>query len=416
MIDALKAKLDKHQALITNFSFMSILQISQIVLPLVIYPYLIRVLGKETYGIIAYSNAIIGYLLVIINFGFQISEIKEISIYRHNIEKLSDIVSSVLIIKSVLTIISILILAITVFTIPALSANKWLYFAYFGILIEGALNPYFYFQGIEKMKFITIISVLSNLVILILTILLVKKPSDYILVPLFNSFGALSGIMIGLFIVFKIHKLHFSLPPYNLLKFHLKESVPFFTSRISTIIMDKTNIVLIGSFIGYTEVAYYDLASKFVTVMKAPFNVFNQVLFPNVSKNKNVSLVVKTLRILIVFYLFGYFSIFFIGEFFIRIIGGVNLLPAKYILYILGITAITDLIAVFMGAPMLLATGHKSEYNKSIFYSSFFYLSFVLFLYLINWIGLYQLTLATVCASTFTLMYRYYYCRIYKLL
>jgi O-antigen/teichoic acid export membrane protein len=416
MINRLKAKFEKHQALISNFNFMSILQISQIVFPLMIYPYLIRILGKETFGLIAYSNAIVGYLIILINFGFNISEIKEISVFRHNIEKVSEIVSSVLILKSVLTIISIFILLLTVFAIPALSVSKWLYFAYFGVLIDGALNTSFYFQGIEKMKFITIIYVISNTIIAVLTILLVKEPSDYILVPLFNSFGAIFGILIGLFITFKMHKLQFSLPPFSSLKFHLRESLPFFTSRISTVIIDKTNIVLIGSFIGYTQVAYYDLAAKFVAVMKAPFNVFNQVLFPNVSRSKNVNLVIKSLKILIIFYLIGYFSIFFLGEFLIKIIGGANLLPAKYVLYLLGITSITDLIAVFMGAPMLLVTGHKSEYNKSIFYSSFFYLSVIFFLYLINWIGLYQLTMATVCASTFNLLYRYYYCKIYKLL
>lgn len=416
MINEIKGKLERHKILVSNFNFMSILQISQIIFPLLIYPYLIRVLGKETYGIIAYSNAIIAYFVILINFGFNISEIKDISISRNKIETVSEIVSSVLIIRTILFIFAIIILTISVISISDLKVHKWLYFAYFGILINGALNPSFYFQGIERMKFITIITVISNFIFLILTILIVKKPSQYILVPLFTSIGSISGCLIGLFIVFIIDRVRFSFRPFNQLLVHFKESVPFFSSRISVLAIDKSNFILIGSFIGYTEVAYYDLAAKFVAVITTPINVFSQVLFPNVSRTQNIALVIKTLRILILIYILGYISLFFLGEPLIKIIGGIDLIPSKYVLYLLGITAISELISTFLGAPLLLAKGHKSEYNKSIIYGSFFYLFVVFILYILNWIGLYQLTLASVSTSAFILFYRLYYSKIFKLI
>ncbi len=129
---------------------MSVFQISRIVFPLIIYPYLIRVLGKETYGIIAYSNAIVAYFLVLINFGFNISEVKDISVHREDIDKISEIVSSVLIIRIALLIIAAILLSILVISIPSLYTYKWLYVAYLGILINGAIEPSFYFQGHSK--------------------------------------------------------------------------------------------------------------------------------------------------------------------------------------------------------------------------------------------------------------------------
>ncbi len=416
MIKGLKSKYLRHKALIHNFSFMSLLQFSQIFFPLIIYPYLIRVLGKETYGIIAYSNAIIAYLLVLINFGFNISEISEISINREDKNKLSEVISSVFILRSLLAIFSFIILTIMVFTIPEFYVHKWLYFAYFGLLLDGALSPSFYFQGIEKMKFITYISVLSSLLFLILTFLFVTDSSKYILVPLFTSFGMLLGTLIGLYIVFVKHKINFSVPPIKILKKHFKDSVPFFSSRASVEIMGKANYVLIGSFIGYQEVSYYDLAVKLVKVMKAPYNIFNQVLFPNISRNKNISLVLKTLKMLVVVYLLGYFSLFIFGEPLIKLLGGIELLPAKYLLYLLGVTAITDLVSTFMGAPLLLATGHKKEYNMSIIYGSLSYLFLVIILYALNWIGIYQLVTVSIISSLVILIYRTYHCRILKLI
>jgi O-antigen/teichoic acid export membrane protein len=93
-------------------------------------------------------------------------------------------------------------------------------------------------------------------------------------------------------------------------------------------------------------------------------NVFVQVLFPNVSRTRNISLVIKTLKMLLAIYILGYFSLFFLGEPLIKIIGGIELVPARFVLYILAITAITDLIGTFLGTPVLLATGHKDKYNR----------------------------------------------------
>ena len=415
MIDSLKGKYERNKTLVDNFNFMSILQVSQILMPLLIYPYLIRVLGKETYGVVAYSNAIVAYLLMLINFGFNISEIKEISELRDQKGKVSEIVSSVLIIRTLLFVAALIVLLICVFAIPFLRVHKWLYLAYSGLLINAALNPGFYFLGIEKMKFITLITLIANLVFLVLTMIIVRKPSQYVLVPLFTSIGSLIGTIIGLYIMLAREKVVFIFQKAYALKAHFKESLPFFTSRVSVLVIDKTNFVLLGSFVGYVEVAYYDLAAKFLAVMLAPVNVFVQVLFPNVSRTRNISLVIKTLKMLLAIYVLGYFSLFLLGEPLIKIIGGIELVPARFVLYILAITAITDLIGTFLGTPVLLATGHKDKYNRSIIYGSFFYAISVLFLYFNNWIGLYQLAALTVCTSVFVLIYRITFCRIYKL-
>jgi len=69
-------------------------------IPLLTYPYLIRVLGKETYGLVVFVQAIVAYMVILVGFGFNISATREISIHRENKEKLNEIVSSVLIVKS----------------------------------------------------------------------------------------------------------------------------------------------------------------------------------------------------------------------------------------------------------------------------------------------------------------------------
>ena len=150
--------------------------------------------------------------------------------------------------------------------------------------------------------------------------------------------------------------------------------------------------------------------------MKMPFNIFNQVLYPNVSRTKKTGLVVKTLKYLLVIYVLGYIILFFVGEPLIILIGGINLLPSKSTLYILGFSAITELISVFLGAPLLLAMGYTRKYNESIIWGSFFYAALILLLFLMGMVDLYSLTLITVLGSLFIMIYRFYFCKKYKLI
>src|SRR5690554_8142640 len=106
--------------------------------------------------------------------------------------------------------------------------------------------------------------------------------------------------------------------------------------------------------------------------MQMPFQSFNQVLYPNVSKTKNVALVVRTIRFLLGAYVLGYFLVYLGGGWAIEKLAGDDLLPAFPVLRILGVSALTELVSGFLGAPMLLAMGYKNEFNASIIWGSLF--------------------------------------------
>ena len=183
--------LQNHQrALIFNFNYLAVLQVFQLVLPLITYPYLIRVLGAELYGVVAFANAVVVYFNVFIDFGFNISEIREISVNRDDLSQVSKSVSTVIVAKLLLTLVAFVVLFALVFFVPALKAHGWLYLASLGMLLDTALNPRFYFQAVEKMKFITLLNVGARLLFLVMIFVAVKAPEDYVLVPLLTSIGA----------------------------------------------------------------------------------------------------------------------------------------------------------------------------------------------------------------------------------
>lgn len=77
----------KYKTLVENFGYLTLLQICNLLIPLITYPYLINTLGKDLYGVIIYSQAIVSYLSIFVNWGFNISATKSISINRDNPKK-----------------------------------------------------------------------------------------------------------------------------------------------------------------------------------------------------------------------------------------------------------------------------------------------------------------------------------------
>ena len=55
-------KLSRNKTVLANFSYLSILQVFTILFPLLTYPYLLRVIGLELYGVIVFAQAIINYV------------------------------------------------------------------------------------------------------------------------------------------------------------------------------------------------------------------------------------------------------------------------------------------------------------------------------------------------------------------
>ena len=278
-ITIVRIKLKKNKLLVENFSYLSALQIFNTILPLITYPYLIRVLGAELYGLVVFAQAIIAYFSIMINFGFNISATKEIAIHRENKVKLSEIVSSIFIIKiSLFLLVAIILIGLILF-VPEFHEHYLLYLFSLGLTVNEVIFPIWYFQGIEKMRYITYISIISRLVFTALIFFIIKQESDYILVPLFNTIGSVIGGLVALYFVFIKGQLKISLPDGKIVFGYFKSSTPFFLSRVSAVINIRTNALVIGYFLGYTEVSYYDLASKICQVFKIPFTLINQTIY-----------------------------------------------------------------------------------------------------------------------------------------
>ena len=134
-----------------NFLSLLVLQGANYILPLLILPYLVRVLGAEKFGLVMFAQSLAIFLTVFVDFGFSLSGTREISLARHDKDKTGQIFLAIMFIKIILIFIALALLFIIVSTFSRFSIDKEVYLLSFGVVIGQALFPVWFFQGIEKM-------------------------------------------------------------------------------------------------------------------------------------------------------------------------------------------------------------------------------------------------------------------------
>ncbi len=285
-----------------NFFSLSILQAANYILPLLTLPYLVRVLGPSNYGLVAFIQAFINYFLIFTDYGFNLSATRAISVERNNKIRVSEIFSSVIVIKSLFCLISFAVLILLLFLVPRFH-DDWIVYIYaFGTVVGSVMFPVWFFQGMEKMKYITLINVVSKLIFTVCVFVVVTNANDYPLVPLINSLGYLVAGIISVVLVFRNFGVKFKLPSINALRYQIKDSWYFFASNVSISLVSGSNAFLLGLFSPDVFVGYYSAAEKVVKGLLCFVSPISGTLFPFISqlvkksKKESIDLLKKILR------------------------------------------------------------------------------------------------------------------------
>ena len=423
MLQKLKtlANTEDKKRLLSNFFSLSVLQVFTYVLPLLTLPYLVRVLGTENFGLVMFAQSFIIFFNILVDYGFNLSATREVSINRESKEKLTEIFSSVMSIKLILIGISFAILSIIIFSFDNFSDHVDLYYLTFLLVIGHALFPIWYFQGLEKMKYITIVNITSKLIFTIAIFIFIQNEADYILVPILNGLGFIIGGLLSLWIVRKDFKQGFQLQSFKILTMYFKDSSQFFLSRLSSVGYSNINTFLAGILLSPVFVTYYYLADKVVSVILSLFSPVVQTIYPYLAKKYNFMFLIRLLSILMLASLF-IVSLGFLFTDLISIIlfDEINSIFKNLFHVILPIIPIS-ILYVMLGAPLLLARGYKKEFNLSIIYGFVIHLLLLSILYYYNIYSdlksdiLILFAISLVFSKFIVLMIRIYYVFINKL-
>lgn len=284
MFDKLKEKYRDKKVLLDNFISLSILNAANYIFPLITLPYLIRVLGPEKFGLIAFAQALIQYFVVLTDYGFNLSATRETSINREDKQKVSQIFSSVMTIKLFIFVLSFVALTLITVSFDKIKSDWQVYFLTFGIVIGNMLFPVWFFQGMEKMRYITFINIVSKSIFTISIFVFVKEVEDYILVPLMNSLGFIVAGILALLLALKKFDLQLKVPTFESIKVQLKEGWHIFISTFVVTFYRVLPSVSLGIFFNFELVGYFKVGEQLVRALVCLLQPLTQSIFPFISR------------------------------------------------------------------------------------------------------------------------------------
>ena len=182
------------KTLYKNMVSLGVLQVANYLIPFLVLPIISRVLGPSLFGSISYAQNIVTYLTLLINYGFEYSATRQISIARDDKKKTDAIFWSVIVAKTALLGISFLILAVLPVWMPRVACDPQLY-VYTALMNIGIVFfPTWYLQGMQQMDKMAWANFFTKLLGAVLVLYFVREASAYRLYPLLMS---LAGIVIG---------------------------------------------------------------------------------------------------------------------------------------------------------------------------------------------------------------------------
>lgn len=282
---------NSNKSVLNNMTFITLLQVFNLIAPLITYPYLVRVLSKDLYGIVITAQVLVSYFSLIINFGFDEVGAKSVAENRDNPFKLSNIVCSVFFIRLMLWLICIIIYSLIVWIVPTYREHWLLFIFSYGLTFIDVLFPQYFYQGIEQMKYTTILNISIKTLFILLVFVFVKSPSDYILVPVFYSVGYFLAGALSFLLIFRKMKIPFSSPNITSMKSYMKESSALLATNLISTIKDKFNVLLLGHFSGMGNVVIYDLGTRINSLTSKPVEILRITLFPKIAREKRMSYV-----------------------------------------------------------------------------------------------------------------------------
>jgi PST family polysaccharide transporter len=267
---------------IENFVSMGLIQVANLVFPLITFPYLVRILGIERYGLITFAQSYIQYFLIITDYGFALSAARDISVHKDNQDKRSHILSAVLYTKLLLAGCCFLFLVLTLITVPRFHEARLVYILSFGVVIGDILFPTWFFQAVERMKYVTALNISIKSFFLIMVFIFVRTSEDYIYVPLFNSLGYLCVGLISMYLLKHTFHVTLSFPNFSLIRQQLTAGSYIFVSMLSINFCSTTNSFVLGFLVGNVAVGYYAGAEKIILAALALFYPLFQSTYPHI--------------------------------------------------------------------------------------------------------------------------------------
>lgn len=256
---------------------------TQMLFPLITFPYVCRVIEADGIGQINFFQSIISYISLFTCLGIPMYAIREIARDRSDVVQMNRTAMEILLLHSMLTLVGYAIVAILCLTVPQIQVNIPLFLILSLIIFFTAIGCEWFYQGIEDFKYITIRGLIIKTVSVVLLFIFVKSKTDLLYYGCYTVFGVLGGNIFNFFRLRKyIHRENIIFSELHI-KRHVKPVLKVFSFSVVTSIYLQLNTVLLGFLKNALAVGYFAAATKVMQMLLTMSACLGSVMMPRAS-------------------------------------------------------------------------------------------------------------------------------------
>jgi O-antigen/teichoic acid export membrane protein len=269
---------------IQNFLFLAVIQSSNILISIISMPLLIQSIGVDQFGLVNLALSVIILLNILIGFGYNLSAPREVALNQSDKSALSHLVSNIFSAKILLASLSALLILVGIYGLNLFQEYRLILVFSVLLLFSEATLPLWFFQGMEKMKLISIANIFSKLLYLMGIVLFIHSPEHSKWV---NFLMGIFGLVINLSLLLYIHAflgIRFYRPELLAIWKSLRENVLLFFSNLASYISINGGLIILSFYSPAATLGMYSLAEKVAMVLRLFPALIIQAIFPNASK------------------------------------------------------------------------------------------------------------------------------------
>lgn len=256
---------------------------TQMLFPLITFPYVCRVIEADGVGQINFFQSIISYISLFTCLGIPMYAIREIARDRSDVIQMNRTAMEILLLHSMLTLVGYAIVAILCLTVPQIQVNITLFLILSLTIFFTAIGCEWFYQGIEDFKYITIRGLIIKTVSVVLLFIFVKSKTDLLYYGCYTVFGVLGGNIFNFFRLRKyIHRENIIFSELHI-KRHIKPVLKVFSFSVVTSIYLQLNTVLLGFLKNALAVGYFAAATKVMQMLLTMSACLGSVMMPRAS-------------------------------------------------------------------------------------------------------------------------------------
>lgn len=377
---------------VTKNTILSIVKnVSNILFPLITVPYINRVLMTDNVGKINFGSSIVSYFALVASLGVSTYAIRECAKVKDDRKRLSQVASEIISINYVTTGVAYFGLIVTLLFAKSLVNYRLLICIQSMSIMLTTIGADWINTAMEDFKYITIRTIVAQVLALVLMLVFVKKPEDYLKYALICSVVANGAYIVNVFYRKKFCDIKLTLR-MNLRK-HLLPILMLFGFMLASIICTNSDITLLGILRGDYEVGLYSTSVKVYNLVNTVVASITWVVMPQLSigfSRKDYSSISKlltyALNFLMVLGLPCVAGMEIMAPQIIMFVGGDSFIGAATSLRILGGALFLSFVGGWIGNMTMLPASRERVFLFSTVISAI--LNFVLNCYMIPIWGL----------------------------